>query len=105
MDDIHEWQEKFESCIYSDSLLLKIASKNHQANQPVDISEIKKAIYYARKYHGTQSRKSGEPYYSHPLNVAFMIIDYLFKTNVVVVSILHDTLEDTTLTYDMLGSI
>lgn len=31
---------------------------------PVDVLEVKKAIYYARKYHGSQMRQSGEPFYS-----------------------------------------
>ena len=67
--------------------------------------EIKKAIYYARKYHDTQMRQSGEPYYSHPLEVAFNVADHYFKTDILVTSILHDTLEDTELTNDMLKHI
>jgi len=30
---------------------------------------VKKAAYFAKKYHGIQERKSGEPYYSHPVAV------------------------------------
>jgi hypothetical protein len=42
--------------------------QNEKSNHKVDIFEIKKAIYYAKKYHGNQKRASGEPYYSHPLH-------------------------------------
>lgn len=102
MEDINSWHTKFEPCQYSDRLLNKLTLLNKTAQNPVDIQEVKKAIYYARKYHGSQTRKSGEPYYSHPLEVAYMISDYLFKTDVIVASILHDIVEDTEITVGMI---
>jgi (p)ppGpp synthase/HD superfamily hydrolase len=78
---------------------------NKTAGLPVEIEEVKKAIYYARKYHGEQMRKSGEPYYSHPIEVAYIISDYLFKTDVIVASILHDTIEDTEITASMISDL
>ncbi|ARD86411.1 guanosine polyphosphate pyrophosphohydrolase [Rickettsia bellii] len=99
MEDLDNWQEKFEECIYAKKLLDRVTSLNKIIKtQPVDIAEVKKAIYYARKYHGTQMRQSGEPFYSHPIEVAYMISDYLFRTDILVTSILHDTIEDTELT-------
>ncbi len=98
MKDIDCWQTKFVSCVYSDKLLAKLSDLNSNALKQVDINEVKKAIYYAKKYHGGQKRLSGEPYYSHPLEVAYMVADYLFKTDVIVASILHDTVEDTEIT-------
>ena len=98
MEDVNSWQAKFESCQYSDRLINKLLLLNKAAKNPVDIQEVKKAIYYARKYHGDQKRLSGEPYYSHPIEVAYMVADYLFTTDSMVVSILHDTIEDTELT-------
>ncbi len=95
----------FESCKYSDRLLDKLALINENSSDKIDILEVKKAIYYARKYHGNQKRQSGEPYYSHPLEVAYMISDYLFRTDIIVTSILHDTIEDTELTFEMIESI
>jgi (p)ppGpp synthase/HD superfamily hydrolase len=68
----------------------------------LDFKLINKAIYWARKYHGKQKRKSGEPYYSHPLEVAYMISDYKLKTDVIVASILHDIIEDTEVTAGMI---
>jgi len=105
MEYINNWHTKFESCQYSDKLLGKITLLNTATNNPVDIQEVKKAIYYARKYHGSQMRQSGEPYYSHPIEVAFMVADYLLKTEAIVTSILHDTIEDTELTYGMIKDI
>jgi len=63
---------------------------------------INKAIYWARKYHGEQKRKSGEPYYSHPLEVAYMISEHKLKTDVIVASVLHDIIEDTEVTVKMI---
>ncbi len=105
MEDIDIWQSKLKPCLYSDRLMSKILFKNKRVEKPVDFNEVKKAIYYAKKYHGDQLRKSGEPYYSHPLEVAYKVSDYLFKTNIIVVSILHDTIEDTTLSFCMIESI
>ncbi len=105
MEDINDWQSKFKPCLYSNRLLDKILLKNQIADPAIDFGEVKKATYYAKKYHGEQLRKSGEPYYSHPLEVAYRVSDYLFKTNIMVVCILHDTIEDTALTFSMIESI
>jgi (p)ppGpp synthase/HD superfamily hydrolase len=98
MENDNNWQAKFEPCPYSTRLLDKLLVLNEQAK--FELTAIKKAIYYAKIYHG--KRQSGEPYYSHPLEVAYLIADYLFRTDIIITSILHDTLEDTTLTFEMI---
>ncbi|WP_341756624.1 MULTISPECIES: HD domain-containing protein [unclassified Candidatus Tisiphia] len=112
MEDIKNWWTKFESCKYSAKLINKLISLNKKATHPVDIREISKAIYYAKKYHGSQMRQSGDPYYSHPIEVACMVAEYtaeevrqLFKTDMIVTSLLHDTIEDTALTEEMIAKI
>lgn len=105
MEDLYYWQLKFIPCSYSNRLLKKLLYINEGAVQKVDISEVRKAIYYARKYHGEQKRQSGEPYYSHPLEVAYMVSDYLFRTDIIVTCILHDTIEDTKLTFEKIQEI
>lgn len=82
---------------YSERLINKLLILNERAKDKIDMGLVKKAIYFAKKYHGSQMRQSGEPYYSHPLEVAYMISDYLFRTDIIVTSILHDTMEDTEL--------
>lgn len=79
MKELDNWQKEFEYCIYAKKLLDKVIYLNSvvKALPPVDVLEVKKAIYYARKYHGSQMRQSGEPYYSHPIEVAYMVSDYL----------------------------
>ena len=105
MRDLNCWEKKFEACIYSDNLLNKLLKLNLQAENKINITEVKKAIYYAKKYHGKQKRQSGMPYYTHPLEVASMVSNYCFKTDILVTSILHDTLEDTALTQSMIKDI
>jgi len=89
-----------EPCYYSTRLLEKL--KLLDTKNVLDFELINKAIYWARKYHGDQKRKSGEPYYSHPLEVAYMVSDYNLKTDVIVASILHDIIEDTEVTAGMI---
>jgi (p)ppGpp synthase/HD superfamily hydrolase len=86
--------------IYSDRLIekLKITDTHYQLN----FYQINKAIYWAKKYHDGQFRKSGEPFYSHPLEVAYMVSDYNLKTDVIIVAILHDIVEDTEVTAGMI---
>jgi len=87
-------------CSYSIRLIDKL--KSLDSKNVLDFDLINKAIYWAKKYHGEQKRKSGEPYYSHPLEVAYMISEYKLKTDVIVASILHDIIEDTEVTAGMI---
>ena len=89
-----------DPCQYSTRLLEKLKSLDTQ--QVLDFDLINKAIYWARKYHGNQKRKSGEEYYSHPLEVAYMVSEYKLKTDVIAASILHDIIEDTEVTAGMI---
>lgn len=89
-----------EPCKYSIRLIAKL--KSLDTKNVLDFNLINKAIYWAKKYHGNQKRKSGEPYYTHPLEVAYMISDHKLKTDVIVASILHDIIEDTEVTVEII---
>ncbi len=58
------------------------------------------AYEYAKEKHEGQTRVSGEPYYTHPVEVASILSDMKMDTATIVTAILHDTLEDTSATYD-----
>ncbi len=112
MEDINNWEAKYVNCKYAERLLSKLSELNQQVTIPVNINEITKGIYYAKKYHGSQMRQSGDPYYSHPIEVAYMVAEYTalnmpkyYRTDMIITSLLHDTIEDTTLTEDMIGRI
>jgi len=87
-------------CQYSIRLIEKL--KSLDTENKLDFDLINKAIYWAKKYHGNQKRKSGELYYTHPLEVAYMISEYKLKTDIIVASILHDIIEDTEVTAGMI---
>ncbi len=89
-----------EPCKYSIRLIAKL--KSLDTKNVLDFNLINKAIYFAKKYHEGQLRKSGEPFYSHPLEVAYMVSDYNLKTDVIASSILHDIIEDTEVTAKMI---
>jgi (p)ppGpp synthase/HD superfamily hydrolase len=63
-----------EPCHYSTRLIEKLQSLDTE--NILDFDLINKAIYWAKKYHDGQFRKSGEPFYTHPLEVAYMLYEY-----------------------------
>jgi guanosine-3',5'-bis(diphosphate) 3'-pyrophosphohydrolase len=69
-------------------------------NPEVDADYITSAIDYARKMHEGQFRASGEPYYTHPVEVACILADMRMDPATIVTAVLHDTIEDTAATYD-----
>jgi (p)ppGpp synthase/HD superfamily hydrolase len=89
-------------CFYSLRLLDKLKRIDIEKNTGLDFIIIEKAISFAKKYHDGQMRQTGDPFYSHPLEVAYIVSDYLPKTNVIVASILHDVVEDTEVTVSMI---
>ena len=64
----------------------------------LDEAMVHKAIEFAVKYHGSQKRDSGAPYYYHWLQVAEIIAEMRLDSDSVVTAILHNTIEDTDLT-------
>ena len=63
-----------------------------------EVEIIKKAYNYADELHKGQMRQSGDPYISHPLNVAYILAEMHADKDTICAGILHDTLEDTYIT-------
>src|SRR6266404_4832485 len=59
---------------------------------------LNRAYVYAMKAHGEQRRASGDPYFSHPLEVAGILTDLKLDDATIAAALLHDTIEDTTAT-------
>ncbi|QES95843.1 HD domain-containing protein [Orientia tsutsugamushi] len=93
----------FLNCEHINKLLDKLDLINHSFDKRINLDKVEKAIFYVKKYHGNQKRDIGEPYYMHPLEVARMVADYSFKTDTIITAILHDTIEDTTLTKEKIA--
>src|SRR3569832_1877812 len=65
-----------------------------------DVDLIKRAYAYGGKAHEEQTRKSGDPYFSHPASVAGIITELKRDTASVCAGLLHDVVEDTLATTD-----
>jgi GTP pyrophosphokinase len=74
-----------------DNILEKVASFYSEN----DIILLQKAYVFAAQAHKGQVRRSGEPYLSHPLEVASMLADMKMDSITLAASLLHDVLEDT----------
>lgn len=64
-------------------------------NPNADESLLNKAYVYAMQKHGEQQRANGDPYFSHPLEVAGILTDLKLDDATIAVALLHDTIEDT----------
>ncbi len=65
-----------------------------------DEDAINRAYVYAMKMHGMQKRASGDPYFSHPIEVAGILTNYKLDTASIVTALLHDVVEDTAATLE-----
>ena len=81
-------------------LLEKIKDYN-----PEEIEMVKKAYDFASLQHDGQMRQSGEPYITHPLNVAYILADMYADKDTICAGLLHDTLEDTNTTKEELAEL
>ncbi len=72
----------------------KVISYNPNCN----IEKLEKAYDVAQKAHQGQMRESGEPYVSHPLEVAYILADLELDCDTLVGALLHDVVEDTDIT-------
>jgi RelA/SpoT family (p)ppGpp synthetase len=63
-----------------------------------DEEMINRAYVFSMKAHGSQLRASGDPYFSHPIEVAGILTDLKLDDQTIATAILHDTIEDTVAT-------
>jgi len=70
-----------------------------------DLDAVRKAYVYSAKVHQGQTRLSGDPYMTHPMEVAFILTRLRMDVPTVVTGLLHDTLEDTLSTEEELRQL
>jgi GTP pyrophosphokinase len=66
----------------------------------VDEDALNRAYVFSMKVHGSQKRASGDPYFSHPLEVAGILTQFKLDSASIVTALLHDTVEDTLTTIE-----
>lgn len=70
-----------------------------------DEDALNRAYVFAMKKHGAQLRASGDPYYSHPVEVAGILTKFKLDSASVIAGLLHDTVEDTDTTVEEIKSL
>jgi guanosine-3',5'-bis(diphosphate) 3'-pyrophosphohydrolase len=73
----------------------ELVDRVRRYNPQADEVSLNRAYVYAMKAHGAQKRASGDPYFSHPLEVAAILTDMKLDDATIVAAVLHDTIEDT----------
>ena len=75
-------------------LVERVRAYNPNTNEAL----LNRAYVYAMKAHGDQRRASGDPYFSHPIEVAAILTDLKLDDATIAAALLHDTIEDTAAT-------
>ncbi|MEY2503532.1 MAG: diphosphokinase / guanosine-3,5-bis(diphosphate) 3-diphosphatase [Verrucomicrobiota bacterium] len=73
----------------------ELVEKVRAYDPDADEAMINRAYVFSMQKHGTQIRASGDPYFSHPIEVAGILTDLHLDDETIVTAILHDTIEDT----------
>lgn len=87
---------KQETVCTIDMIIQKILDEEKQ----YDLSKIISSYEFAAKAHANQLRSSGEPYITHPLAVAYILLEFGMDTDTICAALLHDVVEDTDVTLD-----
>ncbi len=83
----------------------ELVDKVRSYDPKVDEDLLNRAYVYSMKAHGNQMRASGDPYFSHPLEVASILTEMKLDSASIATALLHDTIEDTGATKDDLKSL
>ena len=79
---------------------MELVEKIRAYDPAADEDALNRAYVYAMQKHGSQMRASGDPYFSHPVEVAYKLTQYRLDTASIITALLHDTVEDTDATLD-----
>ena len=73
----------------------ELVDRVRKYNPHTDEDLLNRAYVYAMRAHGAQKRASGDPYFTHPLEVAAILTEMRLDDATIVAAVLHDTIEDT----------
>jgi guanosine-3',5'-bis(diphosphate) 3'-pyrophosphohydrolase len=83
----------------------ELVEKVRAYDPDADEALINRAYVFSMKAHGAQLRASGDPYFSHPIEVAGILTDLKLDDETIVTAILHDTIEDTVATPEQIEKL
>jgi len=84
-----------------DDLISKVQSYNPETDEIL----IRSAYDYGARMHDGQFRQSGEPYFTHPIEVASILTEMRLDDQTIITALLHDTIEDTKSTYSEVSNL
>ena len=90
-DDVSPPKRRKPRMMRQFELIDRVKQYNPAANEDL----LNRAYVYAMRAHGEQKRASGDPYFSHPLQVAAILTDLKLDDATIAAALLHDTIEDT----------
>lgn len=83
-----------------DKEIQELINKIKKYAKDADVNLVEKAYYFGKNAHYGQFRKSGEPYFIHPIAVANILCDMELDIETIIAGLLHDVVEDTEYTYE-----
>ena len=83
-----------------DALYAQLAEAIEKSNKSYDLPRIEAAYELAKKAHEGQVRSSGDPYISHPIAVAVILVGLGMDSDTIIGALLHDVVEDTSVTLE-----
>lgn len=78
--------------------ILSFSDKLSHYLEPEQVKQVRRAYYFAEQAHDGQIRRSGEPYVTHPLEVAYILAAMHMDYESIMAALLHDVIEDTGVT-------
>jgi Na+/proline symporter len=91
--------ENYPGAAEQEAAFLEAVKNKTQA----DLKLVEKALRIIKKYHGPVKRKSGEPFYLHPVAVASIALEYTKDADTIIAALLHDLVEDTAFSLPQVG--
>jgi GTP diphosphokinase / guanosine-3',5'-bis(diphosphate) 3'-diphosphatase len=83
----------------------ELVAKVKKYNPNADVALLNRAYVFSMRAHGNQTRASGEPYLTHPLEVADLLTELNLDEETIATALLHDTIEDTLATHEEIEKI
>jgi GTP pyrophosphokinase len=84
------------------ALITPVVNRLRESQEGSDTSVVERAFEVAERAHKGQLRKSGDPYITHPVAVAEILIEFGLDANSIAAALLHDTVEDTSYSQESL---
>jgi (p)ppGpp synthase/HD superfamily hydrolase len=90
--------KKLEASLFA---RINTINKTLSLGNAINLKIIRKALTWCKKWHSGQFRKSGEPFYTHPLQVSIYCLYKIPKTRIITSALLHDVVEDSECSIEM----